>query len=78
MRRLWRKRASEPAAQLVQVGYARNLPEAEMIQGLLAQEQIPSMIRRNPGSDVPDFLAAGGRDIFVSVAHADRARDLLA
>jgi hypothetical protein len=64
--------------QLVQVGYARNLPEAEMIQGMLAQERIPSMVRRNLGSDVPDFLAAGGRDIFVSVAHADRARDLLA
>jgi hypothetical protein len=62
---------------LVKVAYARNLAEAELIQGLLRQEHIPSMVRRNAGSDVPDFLAAGGRDVLVSEADVDRARELL-
>jgi Putative prokaryotic signal transducing protein len=63
---------------LVKVAYAANLPEAELIQGLLAQERIPSMVRRNGGFDVPDFIASGPRDVLVPVAHADRARELLA
>jgi hypothetical protein len=63
--------------RLVKVGYARNLPEAEMMQGLLEQEGIESMIRRNAGFDVPDFLAAGARDVLVADADAERARELL-
>jgi hypothetical protein len=62
---------------LVKVAYARNLAEAELIQGLLRQEDIPSMVRRNGGFDVPDFLAAGPRDVLVPVSQADRARELL-
>lgn len=64
--------------KLVKVAYARNLPEAELIQGLLLQENIQSMVQRNGGFDVPDFLAAGPRDILVSEPDAERARDLLA
>jgi Putative prokaryotic signal transducing protein len=63
--------------RLVKVGYARNLPEAEMLQGLLRQEGIESMVRRNAGADVPDFLAAGGRDVLVAEPDAQRARELL-
>jgi Putative prokaryotic signal transducing protein len=63
---------------LVKVAYAANLPEAELIQGLLRQERIPSMVRRNGGFDVPDFIAAGPRDILVPASQADRARELLA
>ena len=63
--------------RLVKVGYARNLPEAELLQGLLHQEGIQSMVRRNAGSDVPDFLAAGGRDVLVAQDDAERARELL-
>jgi hypothetical protein len=63
--------------QLVKVAYASNLAEAELIQGLLRQEDIPSMVRRNGGFDVPDFLAAGPRDVLVAVSQADRARELL-
>lgn len=63
--------------QLVKVAYARNLAEAELIQGLLRQESIPSMVRRNGGFDVPDFLAAGPRDVLVSASDAERARELL-
>ncbi len=63
--------------RLVKVGYARNLPEAEMLQGLLRQEGIESMVRRNAGSDVPDFIAAGARDVLVAAPDAQRARELL-
>lgn len=64
--------------QLVKVAYANNLPEAELIQGLLRQEHIPSMVQRNGGFDIPDFIAAGPRDVLVPVSQADRARELLA
>jgi hypothetical protein len=64
--------------RLVKVAYAQNLPEAEMIQGLLRQEDIQSMVQRNGGFDVPDFLAAGPRDVLVPEADAERARKLLA
>ena len=64
--------------QLVKVAYAANLPEAELIQSLLRQEHIPSMVRRNGAFDLPDFIAAGGRDVLVPVSQADRARELLA
>jgi hypothetical protein len=72
------ERPDKGELQLVKVAYAANLPEAELIQNLLRQEHIPSMVRRNGGFDVPDFIAAGGRDVLVPVSQADRARELLA
>ena len=63
--------------QLVKVGWARNQPEAELLAGMLLEEGIPSVIRRNGGFDVPDFLAAGPRDILVAESGADAARDVL-
>jgi hypothetical protein len=62
----------------VKVGFARNLAEAQMIQGILLEEGIPSFERRTRGFDVPDFLAAGPRDILVPGAAAEVARNLLA
>ncbi|HYY73672.1 MAG TPA: DUF2007 domain-containing protein [Solirubrobacterales bacterium] len=62
----------------VRVASARNLAEAELIQGMLLEEGIPSVQRRMRGFDVPDFLAAGPRDILVPEAGAEAARDLLA
>ena len=44
---------------------ARHQAEAELLQGLLLEEGIPSMLRRSGGFDVPDFLAAGPRDVLV-------------
>lgn len=78
MRWPWRRQASPERLQLVKVAYARNIAEAEMIQDRLRQEGIPSMVRRNGGFDVPDFLAAGPRDVLVPVSQADRAREALA
>jgi hypothetical protein len=62
---------------LVAVASARNQAEAELVQNLLLEEGIPSLVRRTGGFDVPDFLAAGPRDILVPAAGADAARDLL-
>jgi hypothetical protein len=62
----------------VRVASARNLAEAELIQGILLEEGIPSVQRRTRGFDVPDFLAAGPRDILVPEAGVGAARELLA
>ncbi len=62
----------------VKVGFARNQAEAELMQGLLLEEGIPSFLKRSRGFDVPDFLAAGPRDILVPEAGAGAARELLA
>ena len=63
--------------RLVKVGWARNQAEAELLAGMLLEEGIPSVARRSGGFDVPDFLAAGPRDILVAASGADAARDLL-
>ena len=48
---------------LVRVAWTRNQAEAELIEGMLLEEGIPSLLRRPAGFDVPDFMAAGPRDI---------------
>jgi Putative prokaryotic signal transducing protein len=63
--------------RLVKVAYAQNLPQAEMLQGMLLEEGIPSMARRAPGFDVADFLAAGPRDILVPESGCQAAREAL-
>jgi hypothetical protein len=63
---------------LVKVGWAPNQAEAELIAGLLLEEGVPAVIKRAGGFDVPDFLAAGPRDVLVAASGADRARDILA
>jgi microsomal dipeptidase-like Zn-dependent dipeptidase len=64
--------------KLVRVAGARNLAETQLIQGILLEEGIPSVERRTRGFDVPDFLAAGPRDVLVPEAAYDDARALLA
>jgi pimeloyl-ACP methyl ester carboxylesterase len=63
--------------QLVNVARAENQPEAEFLRNLLLEERVPSVSRRTPGLDVPDFLAAGRRDILVPASYAQAARDVL-
>src|SRR4051812_15578342 len=62
---------------LVRVAAGRNQSEAELIQGLLLEEGVPSMLRRSRGFDVPDMLAAGPRDVMVPASGASAARDVL-
>jgi hypothetical protein len=68
---------SSSGDRLVKIAFAPNQPEAEMIQGLLAQHGIASMLKRGPGFDNPDFLAAGPRQIFVLEPVAQAAREVL-
>jgi hypothetical protein len=63
--------------RLLRVAGGRNQPEAELIQGLLLEEGVPSVLRRTAGFDVPDFLAAGPRDVMVPEAGAEAAIALL-
>lgn len=63
--------------ELVRVAGARNQAEAEMIQGLLLEEGVPSLLRRTRGFDVPDMLAAGPRDVMVPASGAVAARQVL-
>jgi hypothetical protein len=63
--------------ELVRVAGGRNQAEAELIQNMLLEEGIPSLLRRSRGFDVPDFLAAGPRDVLVPEAAYAPARELL-
>jgi hypothetical protein len=62
---------------LTQVATGRNQAEAELIQGMLLEEGVPSMLRRSAGFDVPDMLAAGPRDVMVPRSGLDVAREVL-
>ncbi len=62
---------------VAKVAMGRNQADAEMIQGILLEEGIPSILQRMRGFDVPDFLAAGPRDIMVPQSGVEAARTLL-
>ena len=59
------------------VAGGRNQAEAELIQNILLEEGVPSVLRRTAGFDVPDFLAAGPRDVLVPASGATTAREVL-
>jgi hypothetical protein len=63
--------------ELRRVVTARQQAEAEFIQMLLLEEGVPSTLRRTAGFDVPDFLAAGPRDVLVPESGLEVARDVL-
>lgn len=65
------------AGDPVRVARAQNGAEAELLQALLLEVGVPSMLRRSPGFDVPDFLAAGPRDLLVPAAAVQIAREAL-
>jgi hypothetical protein len=64
--------------RLVKVGYGRNQIEAEMLQGLLSESGIPSVLKRTLGFDAPEFLASGPHDVLVNRSDVERAREVLA
>jgi hypothetical protein len=75
-----RARKIDPAfteGELVRVAGGRHQAEAELIQGLLLEWGVPSILRRSAGFDVPDFLAAGPRDVLVPAAGAETAHEVL-
>lgn len=63
--------------ELVKVAGGRHQPEAEMIQNLLLEGGVPSILQRSGGFDVPDFLAAGPRDVMVPKSGEAAAREIL-
>ena len=62
---------------LARIARATNQAEAEFVQALLLEAGIPSTLRRSPGFDVPDMLAAGPRDVMVPSRAHDAAREVL-
>jgi hypothetical protein len=62
---------------LVKVAYAGDEAEAEFVQGLLRNADVGSVVRRAPGFDVPEFLAAGPREVLVAASDVPVARDVL-
>jgi hypothetical protein len=63
--------------ELVRVAAARNQAEGELLQGMLLEEGIPSLVQRSGGFDVPDFLASGPRVLRVRQSGAEAAREAL-
>lgn len=63
--------------ELVKVGWGKNQSEAEMVQLMLLEEGIPTTVRRSAGFDVPDFLAAGPRDVLAPTSAAEAAWEVL-
>jgi len=69
--------SSSSSGRLIKVAYAQTQMEAEMIQGLLGEHGIPSMLKRAPGFDNPDFLGAGPHIVLVVEETAEAAREVL-
>jgi hypothetical protein len=69
--------AATPGDEFVFVARANNQSEAEFLENLLRAEGVPALIRRAAGFDVPDFLAAGPREVLVPASLEGVARDVL-
>jgi hypothetical protein len=64
--------------RLVKVAFARNQAEAELLQALLLDSGVPSVLKRSGGFDNPDFLAAGPHDVWVNAQNEEEAKRILA
>ena len=65
------------AESWVKVAAAPDESVALLMNGVLKDACIPSLIRRAPGFDAPDFLAAGPRDELVPGALVEEAKQIL-
>jgi hypothetical protein len=61
----------------VRIGSAPNESLAMMVEGLLRGADIPVLIQRSRGFDVPEFLAAGPREILVPEWAEPEAREIV-
>ncbi len=61
----------------IKVSSAPNETAALLMEGLLNEAGIPALIQRAAGFDIPDFLAAGPRDVLVPEIIFEEARQLL-
>ena len=69
--------ASAPGERLVWVTSANNEAEGDLIQSLLSDAGVQAVVRRSQAFDVPDYLAAGQRDVLVGESQAELARTVL-
>jgi len=63
--------------ELVRVAVGRQEAEAQLIQNLLLEQGIPSVVRRSRGFEIPGMLAAGPRDVMVPQSGEAAAREAL-
>jgi hypothetical protein len=61
----------------VKVAAAPDETDALLMDGVLKDAGIPSLIQRAPGFDAPDFLSAGPRDVLVPASLVDKAKQVL-
>jgi predicted esterase len=61
----------------VKVAVAPNETSALLMDGMLKDSGIPSLIQRALGFDVPDFLSAGPRDVLVPGSLLEEAKQIL-
>jgi hypothetical protein len=61
----------------VKVAAAPDESVALLMDGVLKDTGIPSLIQRAPGFDAPDFLAAGPRDVLVPGSLVEEAKQVL-
>jgi len=59
------------------VAAAPDETNALLMDGVLKDVGIPSLIQRMPGFDAPDFLSAGARDVLVPASLVDIAKQIL-
>ena len=72
------KSSREPEPEPVQVAFANNRTEADLVQAILREEGIPSITRKPNGTFLTDLFGIGARDILVPAAAEDKSRELLA
>ena len=65
------------AQSWVKVGAAPDESVALLMDGVLKEAGIPSLIQRAAGFDAPDFLSAGPRDVLVPAPLVEEARQVL-
>lgn len=75
---LWQRLLGPKGPELVRVAVAAHQPEAELLLSILREAEIPAMTRRTAGFELPDYLAAGRRDILVPAPYEAEARAALA
>jgi hypothetical protein len=61
----------------VKVAAAPDETNALLMDGVLKNAGILSLIQRAPGFDAPDFLSAGPRDLLVPDSFVDEAKQIL-
>ena len=61
----------------VKVAAAQDESVAQLMDGVLQDAGIPSLIQCAPGFDAPDFLSAGPRDVLVPGLLVEEAGQLL-